>query len=181
MPSYRFQMSAFWSVSGQKGYNHGRIRSQTTAGHFQEACSLSAMITLKDAISTLALQPWWLLQERKPDVLGRSPLLAYDCWRERRLESGWTSSFRNRVREPEPFWCYQVVTPQIVQLQTCIAQDPALMALKTTVITGWPELRKQVLMSVREYWLYRDEISVNNGLLFKNHRVVRIVWSSGWE
>ena len=25
---------------------------------------------------------------------------------------------------------------------------------------------------IREYWLYRDEISVHNGVLFKNHRVI---------
>jgi len=27
-------------------------------------------------------------------------------------------------------------------------------------------------MHVREYWLYQDEISVHNGVLFKNHRVI---------
>lgn len=61
---------------------------------------------------------------------------------------------------------------RLVQLQTCTAQDPVLMTLKTTVITGWPELREQVPMPVREYLLYRDEISIHNGVLFKNHRVI---------
>ena len=47
-----------------------------------------------------------------------------------------------------------------------------LMTLKTTVTTAWPELREQVPLPIREYWLYRDEISVHNGVLFKNHRVI---------
>ena len=51
----------------------------------------------------------------------------------------------------------------------CTAQDPILMTFKTTVITRWPELREQVPIPIREYWLYRDEISVHNGVLFKNH------------
>ena len=61
---------------------------------------------------------------------------------------------------------------RLAQLQICTAQDPVLLTLITTVITGWPELRAQVPIPIREYWCYRDEISVHNGVLFNNHRVI---------
>ena len=53
------------------------------------------------------------------------------------------------------------------------------MTLKTTVITGWPELREQVPIPIREYWLYRDEISVHNRVLFKNHWIIvpKLLWA----
>ena len=60
---------------------------------------------------------------------------------------------------------------RLVQLKSCTAQDPVLMTLKTTVLTGWPEDRQQVPISIRDYWLYREKVSVHNGVLFKSHRV----------
>lgn len=82
--------------------------------------------------------------------------------------------FAAELEKLNPFDATRIkLSPErLVQLQTCTAQDPVLMTLKTTVITGWPELREQVPMPVREYWLYRDEISIHNGVLFKNHRVI---------
>jgi len=46
------------------------------------------------------------------------------------------------------------------------------MTLETTVITGWPERREQVPIPTRECWLYQDEISLHNGVLFRNHRII---------
>lgn len=34
------------------------------------------------------------------------------------------------------------------------------------------ERREQVPVQVRDYWNYRDEISLHNGLLFKSQRVI---------
>ena len=80
--------------------------------------------------------------------------------------------FATELESMSPFDGIKLSPERLVQLQTCTAQDPVLMTLKTTVITGWPELREQVPIPIREFWLYRDEISVHNGVLFKNHRVI---------
>ena len=71
-----------------------------------------------------------------------------------------------------PFDAIKLSCERLVQLQTCTAQDPVLMTLKTTFITRRPELREQVPIPIREYWLYQDEISVHNGVLFKNHQLI---------
>lgn len=77
--------------------------------------------------------------------------------------------YAKELESMSPFDAIKLSPKRLVQLQTCTAQDPVLMTLKPTVIAGWPELREQGAIPIREYWLYRDEISVHNGLLFKNH------------
>ena len=80
--------------------------------------------------------------------------------------------FAPELESMSPFDAIKLSPERLVQLHTCTAQDTVLMTLKTTVITGWPELREQVPIPIREYWLYGDEICVHNGVLFKNHRVI---------
>ena len=47
-----------------------------------------------------------------------------------------------------------------------------LQVLKTTVLTGWPESREETPIAIRDYWNYREEITLHNGILFKNQRVI---------
>ena len=58
------------------------------------------------------------------------------------------------------------------QLQKATEMDTVLQSLKTTVLVGWPELKSQVPIPIREYWNYRDEISLHNGILFKRQRII---------
>ena len=80
--------------------------------------------------------------------------------------------FALEVENLNPFDAIKFSLGRLEQLQTCTAQDPVLLTLKTTVITGWPEVKEQVPIPIRDYWLYRDKISVHNRVLFKNHRVI---------
>ena len=77
--------------------------------------------------------------------------------------------FALEVENLNPFDAIKFSPGRLEQLQTCTAQDPVLLTLKTTVITGWPEVKEQVPIPIRDYWLYRDKISVHNRVLFKNH------------
>ena len=71
-----------------------------------------------------------------------------------------------------PFDSIKVAPERLTQLQKATAQDLALETLKTTVATGWPEKKEQVPIQVRDFWNYREEISLHNGILFKNQRVI---------
>ena len=63
------------------------------------------------------------------------------------------------------------ITPErLTQVQKATAQD--LETLKTTVVTGWPERKVQLPIRVKGFWNYREEISLPNGFLFKNQRVI---------
>ena len=50
--------------------------------------------------------------------------------------------------------------------------DETLQTLLTTVLTGWPTKKDEVPVCIRTYWGYRDEITAQNGILFKGPRVI---------
>ena len=83
-----------------------------------------------------------------------------------------TFKFALEVETLTPFDSIKVAPERLSQLQKCTAQDLVLEMLKTTVLTGWPEKIDQCPVQVRDYWNYREEISLHNGLLFKSQRVI---------
>lgn len=80
--------------------------------------------------------------------------------------------FAVELEQMDPFDTIKIAPEKLAQLQQCTGQDPVLQILKNTVLSGWPERREQVPVPVREFWTYRDEISVHNAVLFKSHRVI---------
>lgn len=50
--------------------------------------------------------------------------------------------------------------------------DPVLQCLRDVVHEGWPNTIKEIPTDIREYWDYRDEISVYDGLLLKGERII---------
>ena len=57
----------------------------------------------------------------------------------------------------------KVAPERLNQLQKCTSQDLVLETLKTTVLSGWPERRNECPVPVRDYWNYREEITIHNG------------------
>ena len=66
--------------------------------------------------------------------------------------------------------------------------DEHLQLLTSAVLESWPDQRRETAVAIREYWTFRDEISMQNGVLFKSDRVIipkklhsemlrRIYWS----
>ena len=40
------------------------------------------------------------------------------------------------------------------------------------IIKGWPEMRDDCPQNLRNFWTYRDELSILNGLVLKGVRIV---------
>ena len=51
-------------------------------------------------------------------------------------------------------------------------KDETLVALKNTIIKGWPEKRDKCPMNLRNFWNYRGELSILDGLILKGTRIV---------
>ena len=51
-------------------------------------------------------------------------------------------------------------------------EDTISGLLMRVVANGWPELKKDCHPLLVDYWSYREEISAENGLLFKGHRLI---------
>ena len=80
--------------------------------------------------------------------------------------------FSLEVESLNPIQALKVTPERLEQLQRCTGQDETLQTLKTTVLSGWPMQKEQVPVNIREYWSYREELTVHNGILFKGSRVV---------
>lgn len=50
-------------------------------------------------------------------------------------------------------------------------KDSALNQLHKVIITGWPDSVKVLSPAIHSYWSYRDELSVNDGILLKGTRI----------
>ena len=50
--------------------------------------------------------------------------------------------------------------------------DEELTALKNIIINGWPERQRDTPQPIRKYWAYRDELSIEDGLIIKGDRIV---------
>ena len=51
-------------------------------------------------------------------------------------------------------------------------KDEHLSKLMTTIVQGWPDSRNQVPPPLRPYWPYRDELTIDNGLIYKGAQVM---------
>ena len=47
-----------------------------------------------------------------------------------------------------------------------------MQALKNTLLIGWPDTKEQVPLTVQHYWKFREELTLHNGVLFKNQRII---------
>ena len=52
------------------------------------------------------------------------------------------------------------------------AKDPELSALHKLISEGWPPKRSSVPDNLKDYWNYRDELMVENGILLKSHKFI---------
>jgi len=50
--------------------------------------------------------------------------------------------------------------------------DTSMKKLAETILVGWPEERRKCPGELADYWNYRDEMSVVDGLIFKGNRII---------
>ena len=62
--------------------------------------------------------------------------------------------------------------PQLKEIQAETGRDDTLQRLKKTIISGWPETKKEVPTCLHSYSQVRDELSAQDGLFFKGQRCI---------
>ncbi|KXJ19477.1 Uncharacterized protein K02A2.6 [Exaiptasia diaphana] len=80
--------------------------------------------------------------------------------------------FAVEVESINPLESIKVSPDRLNQIQKATGQDLILETLKSTVLQGWPETKDEVPQNIREYWNFREEITLYNGILLKNQRVI---------
>ncbi len=66
----------------------------------------------------------------------------------------------------------QFSSEKLTQIQQETASDHTLHALREIIINGWPSRMKELAKPLQPYWSYRDELSVEDGMILKGDRVV---------
>ena len=56
------------------------------------------------------------------------------------------------------------------KVATATSKDGNLITLAEIVANGWPEDKTQVPPNVRDYRLYRDELAVQDGIIYRGER-----------
>ena len=63
--------------------------------------------------------------------------------------------------------CLQFSSDKLSQLQQETKKYNDLSTLRESIVDGWPDSMKEMPTQLRQYWAYRDEFSVENGVLLK--------------
>ena len=63
-------------------------------------------------------------------------------------------------------------TDHLNSIRESTQNDPILKQLSETIVMGWPSEMKELPMCLRNYWPYRDELSVIDGIIMKGCRIV---------
>ena len=61
---------------------------------------------------------------------------------------------------------------RLERLKKATEEDESLQILQATIIQGWPTERSLCMSHVAPYYNFRDELSVQDGLIFKGERLV---------
>ena len=57
-------------------------------------------------------------------------------------------------------------------MRTSNENDAQMQTLKSTILEGWSEERSSCKPNIVEYWNHRDELSVDDGLIFRGQTLI---------
>ena len=58
------------------------------------------------------------------------------------------------------------------EVRECTDQDVVLSHFKDVVHHGWPEYPNECPQDLKEFWNFREDLSVENGLILKGYKPV---------
>jgi hypothetical protein len=66
----------------------------------------------------------------------------------------------------------KVSKDRVDQIRKHTTRDTSLLTLQDVVLAGWPETREETPASIRQYWNHRDEITLQDGIIFKGNKII---------
>ena len=61
---------------------------------------------------------------------------------------------------------------RLQELQEATQADDELALLKYTIMSGWPNMIKEIPQVLQPYWTFREELTIEDGLILKGTRIV---------
>ena len=85
---------------------------------------------------------------------------------------GASPSIAQEVESINPREGVSICDSRLERIKECCATDIQMQQLARVIHEGWPDNKQQVPTDIREYWSYRDELNIHDGLLFRGTRVI---------
>ena len=76
------------------------------------------------------------------------------------------------IEGTDPNIFHNMTDATLQEVATATSKDGNLMTLAEIIANGWPEDKTQVPPNVRDYWPYRDELAVQDGIIYRGTRVL---------
>ena len=70
------------------------------------------------------------------------------------------------IEEIDPNVCHNVTDKSQKKVAETTAADENLLAFATLIMYGWPVDKTQTPFNVREYWPYRDELCIQDRIIY---------------
>ncbi|UYV68177.1 K02A2.6-like, partial [Cordylochernes scorpioides] len=67
-----------------------------------------------------------------------------------------------------------VCSDTVLRIREETSSDPILCEVKKLILNGWPPNKNQTSMLTREYWNFREELTVQDGIILKNDRINQV-------
>ena len=61
---------------------------------------------------------------------------------------------------------------RLAEVRTATLADESLVALKNVILTGFPDSRSEMPSCIRAYYDYRDELTMQNGIVLRGERII---------
>ena len=87
---------------------------------------------------------------------------------------------KDSIKLPK-LYAYQITnqlcarSDSIQQIRIAMQEDDELVLLKHTITQGWPSTIKEVPSVLQSYWTFREELTIENGIIMKGTRIVKPV------
>ena len=83
-----------------------------------------------------------------------------------------TQEDRNKQTKDVDFITVKTQLVSLDEVRNAAALDPTMCLLKSTIYMGWPAHRNQCPQELSEYWNFRCDLVLEDGLILKGNRVV---------
>ena len=102
------------------------------------------------------------------DTLSRAPMNKINNTKNTSFEI-----FRISVERSDNLLENKALTSKTTKaLQLAVKEDPIMHSLAEVICNGWPDNKRLIPDGLSPFWGYRDEMSLNNGMVYRGNQVV---------
>ena len=105
------------------------------------------------------------------DTLSRA-FVAQTPKEQRPMEAVFQSEMEKELEEIHAIDYVSITDTGLIKLKQAMEADHVMATLKATIETGWPETRKEVPPEIKDFFNFRDELTIQDAIVFKGDRLV---------